>query len=121
MVGPTHATTLTRGLTWAIAALAATLALVCTAPSLAGPVIRVPEDAGSIQAAVASAPSGSLILIAPGTYDEAVLIKTPGLTLSAMTPGTVQITGAAETSTVRVETGTTDCHSSPYQGHRQLG
>jgi hypothetical protein len=96
MVGPTRVTTPPRGLTRAITALAATLAIVCTAPSLAGPVIRVPEDAGSIQAAVASAASGSLILIAPGTYDEAVLITTPGLTLSAMTPGTVQITGAAD-------------------------
>ncbi len=52
-------------------AVAAVIALGGTASA---ETIRVPKDAGSIQAAVDTARSGDVILIASGTYDENVVI-----------------------------------------------
>jgi plastocyanin len=50
-------------------------------PSLPGATIRVPRDAPTIQAAVDRAEPGGLVLIAPGVYEEAVLVTTPFLTI----------------------------------------
>lgn len=44
-------------------------------------VLRVPTDYVSIQGAVDAANSGDLILVAPGTYHEAVIVETPRLTI----------------------------------------
>ena len=40
-----------------------------------GSIIRVPSDKPTIQAAVDASKSGTLILIAPGTYKEAVVVS----------------------------------------------
>jgi hypothetical protein len=43
--------------------------------------LHVPGDYLTIQAAVDAAHPGQIILIAPGTYHEAIRVKTPGITL----------------------------------------
>src|SRR5256885_16723503 len=56
----------------ALAAVALAHVLVAPPASASPVVIRVPQDAGSIQAAVNRAGPGDLILIAAGTYPGAV-------------------------------------------------
>ncbi len=53
---------------------------VALAPGVPG-MLHVPADYPTIQAAVDAARPGQIILIAPGTYHEAVRVKTPGITL----------------------------------------
>jgi plastocyanin len=53
-------------------------------PSLPGETIRVPEDVGTIQEAVDVAEPGGLVLIAPGEYEEAVVVTTPFLTIRGL-------------------------------------
>jgi len=43
--------------------------------------IRVPEDHETIQAGVDAASSGDLVLVAADTYDEEVVVSTPGVTI----------------------------------------
>lgn len=43
--------------------------------------IQVPRDHETIQAGVNAASSGDLILIAPGTYSEEIVVSTPGITV----------------------------------------
>ncbi len=50
-------------------------------PTAPGSTIHVPADAPTIQAGVNLANPGDLILVAPGTYPEAVLVRTPYLTI----------------------------------------
>jgi plastocyanin len=52
-----------------------------TAPPATGTTIRVPADEPTIQAAVNASAPGDLVLIAPGEYHEAVLVRTPFLTI----------------------------------------
>jgi Right handed beta helix region/Phospholipase_D-nuclease N-terminal len=52
-----------------------------TPPSHFAHVIQVPADKPTIQAAVDAAQSGDLILVAPGTYPEAVKVCTADLTI----------------------------------------
>ncbi len=47
--------------------------------------INVPDDHDTIQAAVDAASPGDLVLIAPGTYEEAVDVETENLTIRAST------------------------------------
>jgi plastocyanin len=53
-------------------------------PSLPGDEIRVPQDAPTVQAAVDAAEPGGLVLIAPGVYEEAVIVTTPFLTIRGL-------------------------------------
>jgi len=54
------------------------------APLGAGATINVPADAPTITAAVARAKPGDLVLIAPGTYHEAVAVNTADITLRGL-------------------------------------
>ena len=53
-------------------------------PALPGGEIRVPDDAPTIQAAVEAAEPGGLVLISPGVYEEAVVVRTPFLTIRGL-------------------------------------
>ena len=50
-------------------------------PEAPGTTIRVPADAPTIQEGVNRASPGDLVLVAPGTYPESVLVRTPYLTI----------------------------------------
>jgi hypothetical protein len=52
-----------------------------TPPAAPGPTVRVPSDAPTIQAAVDRALPGALVLVSPGVYREAVVVRTPFLTI----------------------------------------
>jgi hypothetical protein len=52
-------------------------------PGPAG-TVRVPRDAPTVQEGVDQAEPGGLVLIAPGTYREAVVVTTPYLTIRGM-------------------------------------
>ena len=62
----------------ALVALALATPVIATPAATAatkGSIIRVPSDKPTIQAAVDASKSGTLILIAPGTYKEAVVVS----------------------------------------------
>lgn len=61
-------------------------------------VIRVPEDYGTIQAAVDAAVSGDVIRVGPGTYAERVRISTSGIRLEADRPLTAVLDGSGFTT-----------------------
>lgn len=46
-----------------------------------GSTLRVPEDFPTINAALTAAKPGDMISIAPGTYHEALIVKTPNITI----------------------------------------
>lgn len=58
--------------------------------------VRVPTDAPTIQAAVDASVEGDLILIAPGTYNEAVDVFTAGITIRGEDRNTVILDGLDE-------------------------
>ena len=62
-------------------------------PALPGGEIRVPADAPTIQAAVDAAEPGGLVLISPGVYEEAVVVRTPFLTIRGLDRGGVILEG----------------------------
>ena len=66
-----------------------------TSASVEG-VLNVPADFESIQAAVDAAAPGDLILIAPGTYNEAVDVGTDELTIRGLDRDTVILDGEFE-------------------------
>ena len=61
-----------------------------------GTTINVPEDQPTIQAAVDVAEPGDLILIAPGTYEEAVDVETEDLTIRGLDRNEVVLEGGFE-------------------------
>ena len=59
-------------------------------------VINVPEDHATIQEAVDAAAPGDLILVAPGTYSEAVNVTTDNLTIRGLDRNEVVLDGKFE-------------------------
>lgn len=62
-------------------------------PTSPGRTIHVPADQPTIQAAVNAATPGDLVLVAPGVYPEAVLVRTPYLTIRGEDRNTVILDG----------------------------
>jgi Right handed beta helix region len=58
-----------------------------------GATLRVPDDHATIQAAVDAAAPGDLVLIAPGTYAEAVTVETDELTIRGLDRNEVILDG----------------------------
>lgn len=56
-------------------------------------ILRVPADYATIQAAVDASRSGDMVLIAPGTYTEAVKVSTDGITVRGEDRNTVVLDG----------------------------
>jgi hypothetical protein len=61
-----------------------------------GATLRVPDDHDTIQAAVDAAEPGDLVLIAPGTYEEAVDVETDELTIRGLDRNEVILDGGFE-------------------------
>jgi Phospholipase_D-nuclease N-terminal/Right handed beta helix region len=65
-------------------------------PTLPGGEIRVPQDAPTIQSAVDAAEPGGLVLISPGVYEEAVVVRTPFLTIRGLDRNRVVLEGGGQ-------------------------
>lgn len=64
-----------------------------------GKVLRVPEEFGTIQAAVDAAAEGDLVLIAPGTYTEDVQVTTDNIVIRGLDRNEVVLDGEFEKNT----------------------
>jgi hypothetical protein len=73
-----------------------TLATGREPPSVPGDTVRVPQDRPTIQQAVDAAEPGGLVLVSPGVYDEAVIVRTPFLTIRGTDRNTVILDGRFE-------------------------
>lgn len=62
-------------------------------PTAPGPVLRVPRDFPTIQAAVDAARPGGLVLVAPGVYRESVRVTTPYVTIRGLDRNRVILDG----------------------------
>ncbi|QLG61208.1 right-handed parallel beta-helix repeat-containing protein [Halorarum salinum] len=58
--------------------------------------VRVPGDEATIQAGVDDASEGDLVLVEPGTYEEAVEVSTPGITVRGLDRNEVVLDGEDE-------------------------
>lgn len=65
-------------------------------PDASGTVIRVPQDAASIQAAVDMTVPGDLVLVSPGVYRESVTVSTPSITIRGLDRNTTILEGDFE-------------------------
>ena len=72
------------------------------------PVIKVPEEEGTIQDAIDGAVNGDAISVAPGTYYENIDFKGKAIRLFSRTPGGAVIDGAGLGSVVTFDTGEDD-------------
>jgi hypothetical protein len=71
-------------------------ATTTTVPAKATGTLAVPADYPTIQAAVDAAAPGALILVSPGTYNEAVNVTTDDLTIRGLDRNTVVLDGKLE-------------------------
>jgi hypothetical protein len=69
-------------------------------PRPQGPAtIRVPGDQPTVQAGVDAAQPGDLVLVAPGSYKESVVVATPGIELRGMDRNAVVLDGEGTRNT----------------------
>lgn len=66
--------------------------------SPSGRTVVVPDDAPTIQAAVDAADPGDLVLVEPGVYREAVIVRTPGIVIRGVDRNTTILDGGFELS-----------------------
>ncbi len=79
------------------AEVATTVTSLATAVASRAPkTLRVPDDFATVQAAVDATVPGDLVLIGPGTYQEAVVISTPRIVLRGLDRNTVVFDGRDE-------------------------
>ncbi len=84
--------------------------------------IAVPGDAETIQAAVDQARSGDLVLVAPGTYAESVVIETEGVTLRGTERNDVVLEGGGRLDDgVAVRAGGVAVENLTVRGFRSNG
>ncbi|MBM7516973.1 right-handed parallel beta-helix repeat-containing protein [Nocardioides nitrophenolicus] len=62
-------------------------------PAEGAAVVRVPQDAATIQKAVDAVAEGGLVLVSPGTYRESVVVRTPDVTVRGTDRNGVVIDG----------------------------
>jgi len=82
-----------------LAGASVAVASVPTTVSAAQPdyrTVRVPTDQPTVQAGVDAAGEGDLVLVEPGTYEEAVAVTTPGVTLRGEDRNAVVLDGGFE-------------------------
>ena len=79
-------------------------AVVAVALSLSGAVIRVPQDAPTIQAAVDAAAAGDTILVDRGTYPGGVVVPAskPSLTIRGVDRNAVVFDGGGKRDAIDV-------------------
>lgn len=63
---------------------------------------RVPADHGTVQGAVDAAAEGETICVAPGTYEEAIVIDTEDVTLRSTNPRQATVDATGEPQAVRI-------------------
>ncbi len=80
----------------ALAVAAGSEASAAASPDSGGSTIEVPGDVATIQEAVDSAAPGDLILVSPGTYNEAVNVQTDGITIRGLDRNDVILDGELE-------------------------
>lgn len=74
-------------------ALAVLSAAACSAQQEQLDVVRVPQDAATIGAAMRAVRPGGMVLVAPGRYRESVRVNVPGVTLRGLDRGEVVLDG----------------------------
>jgi hypothetical protein len=69
------------------------LALLPTRAATPGRILRVPQDYGSVSAAVKAAHEHDMVLVGPGVYHEAIQVTTPYLTIRGIDRNSVIFEG----------------------------
>lgn len=78
----------------------AVLAMTVLAATAQAATIRVPQDSSTIQAAIDAAVAGDTVLVAPGTYNEAIDFKGKAITVTSSNGAKKTIIDAGRTNSV---------------------